>query len=111
MARFSEPAIPMPLTRQQIKRLRAEGHRLKLKPVVIIGQKGLSENLHTEIERALVDHELIKLRIPAQSRDEKRLFNESLCQQHEAELVEAIGNVIVIFRRNADRDRYSGVIS
>jgi len=55
----------MQLTNGQIKRLRAEGHRLKLKPVVIIGQKGLSENLHREIDAALDHHELLKLRIPA----------------------------------------------
>ena len=55
----------MELTSGQIKRLRAEGHRLKLKPVVIIGQKGLTENLHHEVDTALGHHELIKLRIPA----------------------------------------------
>lgn len=101
----------MELTRGQIKRLRAEGHRLKLKPVVIIGQKGLSENLHREIERALDDHELIKLRIPAQSRDEKRRFSEALCAQHESSLVELIGNVIVIFRRNTDKNRFAAQLN
>ena len=50
----------MTLNRGQIKQLRAEGHRLKLKPVVIIGQKGLSENLHAEIDAALSHHELLK---------------------------------------------------
>jgi RNA-binding protein YhbY len=50
----------MKLTSGQVKRLRAEGHRLKLKPVVIIGQKGLSENLHQEIDSALDHHELLK---------------------------------------------------
>ena len=97
----------MPISAKQIKQLRAEGHRLKLKPVVIIGQKGLSDNLHAEIERALKDHELIKIRIPAGSKSEKREFSRSLCLRHEAALVESIGNVIVIFRRNADRDRYA----
>ena len=101
----------MELTRGQIKRLRAEGHRLKLKPVVIIGQKGLSENLHGEIERALGDHELIKLRIPAQSREDKRSFSEALCAQHESTLVEAIGNVIVIYRRNPEKDRFAALMA
>ena len=55
----------MELNSGQIKRLRAEGHRLKLKPVVTIGQKGLTENLHNEIDQALSHHELVKLRIPA----------------------------------------------
>jgi RNA-binding protein len=97
----------MHITRDQIKRLRAEGHRLKLKPVVIIGQKGLSENLHAEIERALGDHELIKLRIPAQAREDKRAFGEALCERHGAALIESIGNVIVIYRRNPEQDRFA----
>ena len=97
----------MELTRGQIKLLRAEGHRLKLKPVVIIGQKGLSENLHGEIERALTDHELIKIRIPAQSKDEKRQFSEALCARHESSLVELIGNVVVIYRRNPEKNRFA----
>ncbi|MDH3389230.1 MAG: YhbY family RNA-binding protein, partial [Gammaproteobacteria bacterium] len=61
----------MNLSSGQIKRLRAEGHRLKLKPVVIIGQKGLSENLHNEIEQALDHHEMIKMRIPALDKTDK----------------------------------------
>jgi len=100
----------MQLNRGQIKQLRAEGHRLKLKPVVIIGQKGLSENLHGEIERALTDHELVKLRIPPQAKDDRRRFNEALCARHASNLVESIGNVIVLFRRNPDKDRFSAII-
>lgn len=101
----------MTLNRGQIKQLRAEGHRLKLKPVVIIGQKGLSENLHAEIDVALTHHELLKLRIPGLDRSAKRELSELICQKHTANLVESIGNVIVIYRRNLDNDRYAKVIN
>ena len=100
----------MELTRKQIKRLRAEGHRLKLKPVVIIGQKGLSENLHQELEVALAHHELIKLRIPAFDKPAKSTFCQLLCQRHQAQLVERIGNVIVIYRRNKETDRFASLL-
>ncbi len=100
----------MELTRGQIKRLRAEGHRLKLKPVVIIGQKGLSENLHQELETALAHHELIKLRIPAFDKPGKRALCQSLCERHRAQLVELIGNVIVIYRRNTETDRFASLL-
>ena len=100
----------MELTRGQIKRLRAEGHRLKLKPVIIIGQKGLSENLHQELENALVHHELIKLRIPAFDKPAKRELSQSLCARHRAQLVEHIGNVIVIYRRNTETDRFASLL-
>jgi len=100
----------MELTRGQIKRLRAEGHRLKLKPVVIIGQKGLSENLHQELDVTLTHHELIKLRIPAFDKPAKRALCQSLCERHQAQLIEHIGNVIVIYRRNKETDRFASVL-
>lgn len=100
----------MELTREQIKRLRAEGHKKKLKPVVIIGQNGLGETHHAEIDAALRRHELIKLRLPGMAKDDKRELGQLICSRHGAELVQAIGNVIVIFRRNADSDRYATLI-
>ena len=100
----------MELTREQIKRLRAEGHRKQLKPVVIVGQNGLGENLHAEIESALKRHELIKLRLPGLPKDDKRELGRRICAHHGAGLVQAIGNVIVIFRRNAETNRYAALI-
>jgi len=100
----------MELNSGQIKRLRAEGHRLKLKPVVTIGQKGLTENLHNEIDLALNHHELIKLRIPALDKPGKRQLSQLICEQHQAYLVESIGSVIVIYRINKETNRYATVL-
>lgn len=100
----------MELSSGQIKRLRAEGHRLKLKPVVIIGQKGLSENLQQEIDGALNHHELIKLRIPALSRAGKLELGKSICDRQQASLVESIGSIIVIYRRNKESDRFAPLL-
>ena len=97
----------MPLNKGQIKNLRAEGHRLKLKPVVTLGQNGLSENVETEIEIALAHHELLKLRIPALEKSDKKDLAASICKKNSAELVQAIGNVIVIYRRNEKTDRFA----
>jgi RNA-binding protein len=100
----------MNLSSGQIKRLRAEGHRLKLKPVVIVGQKGLSENLQHEIEGALAHHELLKLRIPALDKPGRRELAERICRANGATLVEAIGGVIVIYRRNPESDRFAALL-
>ena len=97
----------MPLISKQVRALRSESHRLKLKPVVIIGQKGLSENLQQEIDSALTHHELLKLRIPAQDKPARRALAEQICRQHDAVLVEAIGGIIVIYRRNPKTDRFA----
>lgn len=100
----------MNLTPGQIKRLRAEGHRLKLKPIVTVGQKGLSDNLHDEIDQALTRHELLKLRLPALERDARRELGGQICARHSAQLVEAIGGVIVVYRRNRESDRFAAII-
>ena len=100
----------MKLSSAQIKKLRAEGHRLKLKPVVTIGQKGLGDSLHAEIDTALNHHELLKLRIPGADRGTKRELAELLCEHHRAILVEMIGNVIVIYRPNPETDRFSRLL-
>jgi len=110
MRAFTIPCGNMELSSGQIKRLRAEGHRLKLKPVVIIGQKGLSENLHQEIDSALGHHELLKLRIPALDKAGKRELANMICNQHQAVLVESIGGVIVIYRPNKETNRFATTI-
>ena len=100
----------MELNSGQIKRLRAEGHRLKLKPVVTIGQKGLTENLHNEIDLALNHHELVKLRIPSLDKPGKRELTQLICEQHQAYLIESIGSIIVIYRLNKENNRYAAVV-
>ncbi len=101
----------MELSSAQIKRLRAECHRRGLKPVVTIGQQGLSDTVSSEIDQALTRHELVKLRIPALPKADKRELARELCQQHAAIQVEAIGHVLVLYRRNPETDRFSAVIA
>jgi len=102
--------LNMELNSGQIKRLRAEGHRLKLKPIVAIGQKGLTENLHNEIDLALNHHELVKLRIPSLDKPGKRELTQLICEQHQAYLIESIGSIIVIYRLNKENNRYAAVV-
>ena len=112
MRRFSaNTEIIMSLNKVQIKRLRAESHRLKLKPVVTIGQNGLSENVNNEIAIAVEHHELIKIRIPALDKGDKKQLAETICAINQATLITAIGNVIVIYRRNEKADRFATLLS
>jgi RNA-binding protein len=77
------------------KQFRAIGHRLN--PVVIIS-KGLSDNVDNEIDRALTDHELIKIRINATDRDEKKALVTNICARHDAEMIQMSGNIVLLFR-------------
>ncbi|MCL4104393.1 UNVERIFIED_CONTAM: hypothetical protein GTU68_047355 [Idotea baltica] len=92
-----------------IKQLRTIGH--KLKPVVTIAGKGLSENVITEIERALNDHELIKIKLSVGDKATRTEVAEALCTQVKAELIHSIGGIIVIMRRCKQPDpRLSNLI-
>lgn len=101
----------MSLNKAQIKRLRGESHRLNLKPVVMIGQNGLSDNVQNEIAIAIHHHELIKIRIPGLDKDAKKQLIETICANNNATLVMAIGNIIVIYRVNEKIQRFAVLLS
>ena len=84
------------------KHLRRLGHNLK--PVVTVAGNGLSETVNTEIERALTDHELIKVKLVADDRDSKKALTEAICADHKAELVQSVGHVLLLFRKSKTPD-------
>jgi RNA-binding protein len=88
----------MPLTNEQKKAYRSIGHQLS--PVVTIAGQGLTEGLLNELNRALDDHELIKVKIAAGDREQKKQLVAQMIQATETELVQQIGNVALILRRN-----------
>lgn len=87
----------MTLTTAQKKQYRAIAHSLN--PVIIVGDKGISEGLLQELNRALDDHELIKVKVAIGDRDDRTLVINELCQQVNATLVQVIGKIAVILRR------------
>ncbi len=92
----------MALSNALKKRFRAIGHNLT--PVVIIAQKGITENIHDEIERALEDHELIKLKLVTASRTDKQALTESICNDFKAQCVQSIGHIILLHRAAKNPD-------
>lgn len=84
----------MSLDNQTRKTFRSIGH--KLHPLVII--KELTKPVCAEIDRALNDHELIKVRVVVADRDVKKALLEELCHKLGTELVQLAGHVALIFR-------------
>jgi RNA-binding protein len=80
---------------QTRKQFRAIGH--KLNPVLIISN-GLNDNIAAELERALNDHELIKIRVNAADRDEKQAILDAICTTHRAELIQLTGHIALLYR-------------
>jgi RNA-binding protein len=80
--------------------LRAAAHTLS--PVVIIGDKGLTDEVVAEIERSLQAHELIKVRAAGGDRDSRGAWLAAICERLQAHPVQQIGKVLVIYRENPE---------
>tara|TARA_B110000879_G_C11142222_1_gene500850 strand:- start:117 stop:440 length:324 start_codon:yes stop_codon:yes gene_type:complete len=89
------------LSNQAIKDLKGKAHALN--PVVSIGNKGLTENVYNEINIAIKSHELIKLKISGVEKDERNTLIQDIVSKTKAELIQTIGSVAVIYKKNLDK--------
>lgn len=93
----------MALTERQLRFLRGKAHALK--PVVMLGNKGLTDNVVAETVQALRDHELIKVRVRAGGREQRDALLAQLVARSECTLVTRIGHVAVLYRPAAPLPR------
>lgn len=84
------------LTPKERQALKARAHGLK--PVVLLGSKGLNPSTFAEIDRALTAHELIKVRVPGDDRDEREAQFARIADHLSAARVQSIGKLLVLFR-------------
>ena len=84
------------LSSVQKKALRKKGYSLK--PVVMIGQHGLTDAVLAEVDIALNAHELIKVRIRGADKNKRNEERLQIEQQLNAEVVHQIGGIIVLYR-------------
>ncbi len=88
------------MTPAKIKQLKTRAHLLK--PVVIIGQPGLTNSVLEEIEITLNTHELIKIKIRAEKEGRKQI-SDQIINASQSELIQSIGQVIVIYRKKSEK--------
>jgi RNA-binding protein len=86
---------------KQKKYLRGLAHSLK--PVVHVGNSGVSPGVTAELERNLDHHELIKVRIRVGDRESRDAALREIIDHSAADLVGRIGNIAILFRRNGDK--------
>ncbi|MCC2615797.1 ribosome assembly RNA-binding protein YhbY [Aestuariibacter halophilus] len=91
----------MKLTNKQKQYLKGLAHSLK--PVVQLGGNGLTEGVLAEIENALSHHELIKVKVPTDDRDEKSLIMDAIVRETHAEKLQVIGHVMIMFRQSDEK--------
>lgn len=78
------------------RHLRKLAHHLK--PVVIVGNAGLTENVLAEIDSSLAHHELIKVKIHAADKTERQAIIDKICTQTAADWVLSIGHIAAFYR-------------
>ncbi|WP_150427505.1 ribosome assembly RNA-binding protein YhbY [Dechloromonas sp. CZR5] len=89
------------LNSAQRRELRAQAHGLN--PVVSIAENGLADSVLKEIDNCLKAHELIKIRVYGDSREDRIAYYEQICAQLDAAPVQHIGKLLVIYRHNAEK--------
>lgn len=93
----------MQLTERQRRHLKALAHPLK--PVILMGQAGLTEAVIAATVQALDDHELIKVRLPGMEREARDAALAELAGRTDSAMVTRIGHVAVLYRRHPQLPR------
>jgi RNA-binding protein len=91
------------LSEKQKKYQRGLAH--KLEPKARSGNPGLTQNLIKEVEAQLLAHELIKVKVAAEDREERDRLIERMCAATKATLVQRIGNMAVLYKKNTKKPK------
>ncbi|PJG59070.1 ribosome assembly RNA-binding protein YhbY [Aeromonas cavernicola] len=86
----------MILNNKQKQYLKGLAHNLK--PVVLLGQHGLTEGVLVEIDLALSHHELIKVKVASENREMKQLVMDAIVRETGAVKVQSLGHILTIYR-------------
>jgi RNA-binding protein len=93
----------MALSQTQFRYLRGLTHALK--PVILVGAKGVTTQVLAELDGALEHHELVKVRLASEDREQRASMIEQLATHTKAELVQKVGKVLCLYRRNAEKPK------
>jgi len=88
----------MPLSTAQKKQYKAIGHHLR--PVLTVVENPPDEGVLAELERALSDHELIKVQLRLEGREARQALALALCQAGRAQAVQMMGKTALLYRKN-----------
>ena len=89
------------ITSKQKKKFRAIGHSLK--PIVTVANETISQSVNDEIDRALRDHELVKIKVLLNPKSLKKDLVKEILKQQNANLIQLIGNVALLYRKEKER--------
>jgi RNA-binding protein len=98
-----KPAPTPSLTGKQRRALRALGHHLK--PVVMVGQDDLTDAVFSAVDRALTDHELIKVKVGESAQTDRHTAGEQLAQRTGSALAQVLGRTLLLYRRHPEKPK------
>ena len=100
---MSQTPAPQPTLEMAVrKQLRARAHGLS--PVAMVSEGGLTPGVVAEVERGLLAHELIKIRVSSDRAGRETLLDE-ICRRTGAMAVQHIGKVLVVYRKNPEPEK------
>lgn len=91
----------MSLSKKQLKFLRARCHDLKA--VILLGQKGLTDEVLSELDIALTHHELVKIKLSVDDREARKQMIADICEKSHSQEVQSIGKTLSVYRLNPDK--------
>jgi RNA-binding protein len=91
--------VPL-LPSKERARLKARAHALE--PVVRIGHAGLTPELIAEVDRALAAHELIKVSVAVEDREERRTLGDTLAERVDGTPVHRVGKILILWRQRSN---------
>lgn len=93
----------MALSKQQLKHLITLTHSLK--PVIMVGQNGITDNILKELDIALDHHELVKIKLSGEDREDRSKMIAMLLKKSAATNIKTIGKTLTLFRRNKKKPK------
>jgi RNA-binding protein len=93
----------MSLKNNQIRHLRGLSHGLR--PTVMIGAKGLTDAVLAELDIALAQHELVKVQVAVDDREQRAEIAAALAERSGAQTVQKIGKIVCLYRRHPESPR------
>jgi RNA-binding protein len=88
------------LSSKQRRHLRSLAHSLK--PLVQIGKGGIDDGLVAAIDQALLDHELIKVRVGENAGVEREEAAEAIAKKTKSDVAQVLGNIVLLYRAHPD---------
>lgn len=93
--------MPQALSANQRRHLRSLAHPLK--PVILVGAKGVTDALIAELDSALERHELLKVKVAAEDREARDASIDDIVGRVDATLVQRVGNIATLYRRSREK--------